>query len=70
MSNSGSEVYQDPKFSFRVFLIPKLGNHLSSSDLAVEFIKYDPKNPKDMETYEKQVALIKEKKSLLLIREK
>lgn len=56
------EIYQDPKFSFRVFLIPKLGNHKASSDLALEFIKYDINSPKDMAAYEKQIALIKEKK--------
>lgn len=55
-------IYQDPKYSFRVFLIPKIGNHHSSSDVAIEFIKYDPENPEDMATYQKQIALIKEKK--------
>lgn len=56
-----NDIYQNPKYSFRVFLIPKIGNHITSSDIAIEFIKYDPDNPVDMETYEKQVALIKEK---------
>ncbi len=56
------EIYQDPKYSFRVFLIPKLGNHKATSDLALEFIKYDINSPEDMTAYKKQIALIKEKK--------
>lgn len=54
-------VYQDPRFSFRVYLIPKIGNRQSSSDLAFEFITYDAENPEDMAAYKKQVALIKER---------
>ena len=35
------EVYQDTRYSFKVFLYPKVGNHASSSDLALEFVKGD-----------------------------
>lgn len=56
------EIYQDLKYSFRVFLIPKVGNHKESSDLAFEFIKYDPNNKSEMEAIHKQVTLIREKK--------
>ena len=54
--------YEDPKFSFRVFLIPKIGNHENTSDLAVEFIKYDPENHESFEEFRKQIALIRETK--------
>lgn len=54
-------IYQDPQFSFRVYLIPKIGNHESSSDLAFEFVKYDPSKPDDMQALQHQVALIKER---------
>ena len=37
------------------------GNHATSSDVAIEFVKYDPNNPEEMEQYEKQVAFIREK---------
>jgi len=57
-----NEIYDDPKFSFRVYLIPKCGNHKSSSDITIEFIKYDPNNPDDMGKLEKLTTLIKEKK--------
>lgn len=54
-------IYRDHRYSFRVYLVPKTGNHVSSSDLAVEFVKYDPTKPEEMAEYEKVVALIKEK---------
>ncbi len=56
------DIYNDSQFSFRVYLIPKIGNHEASSDIAVEFIKYDPENPDDFESLKRQIALIKEKK--------
>jgi hypothetical protein len=55
------EVYEDSKFAFRVFLIPKTGNHAKSSDLAYEFVKYDPSRPEEMAGLQKQITLIKEK---------
>lgn len=54
-------IYQNPQFSFRVYLIPKTGNHESSSDLAFEFVKYDPSKPEDMKALQRHVALIKER---------
>lgn len=56
------DIYQDPKYSFRVYLIPKTGNNITSSDLALEFVKYDPSNPKIIDDINKQIAVIKEKK--------
>ena len=49
-------------FCFRAFLIPIIGNHAKSSDIAIEFVKYDPDNPEEMAQYEKQVAFIKQKR--------
>jgi hypothetical protein len=48
-------------FCFRAFLIPIIGNHAKSSDIAIEFITFDPNNLEEMEQYEKQVAFIKQK---------
>ncbi len=42
-------VYSDPKYSFRVFLIPKLGNHEKSSEIAFEFVKYDEEHFEEIE---------------------
>lgn len=54
------DVLQSPQYAFRVFLIPKLGNHAKSSDITVEFGHYDPSQPGEL--YERQVAMIKEQK--------
>jgi hypothetical protein len=55
-------IYQDSKYSFRVYLIPKVGNHESSSDMALEFINYDPSHKDDIRNLDKIVALIKEQR--------
>jgi len=49
----------DMKYSFKVFLIPKLANNPGQADVAVEFVRYDPSKPEEMEKYEKIVAMIK-----------
>lgn len=55
-------IYSNNQYSFRVFLIPQLGNHQSSSDCAVEFVRYDPNNPEEFEPLKKDIALIREKR--------
>ena len=55
------DVYTDPQYTFRVYLIPKIGNHQSSSDAAFEFVKYNPSKPEEMESLRKHVALIKDR---------
>ncbi|QQS17175.1 hypothetical protein IPL44_02605 [Candidatus Saccharibacteria bacterium] len=56
-----AEVENSQKYSFKAYLIPKIGNYRSSSDLAIEFVKYDSDNPQEMEKYDKAVVAIKEK---------
>ena len=56
-----AEIENSQKYSFKAYLIPKIGNHRSSSDLAIEFVKYNPDNPQEMEKYDKAVVVIKEK---------
>jgi hypothetical protein len=57
-----AETESSLEYSFRVFLIPKIGNHESSSDIAIEFVKYNPDKPEEMQLYESLVALVKEKR--------
>ena len=54
-------VWGNSEYSFRVFLVPKIGNRQTSADVAVEFIHYDPNKAEEMEKYKKVVAFIKEK---------
>lgn len=56
------DIYQNPKYSFRVYLVPKIGNNLKSSDLALEFIKHDPNNPDIINIINKQIAITREKR--------
>lgn len=55
------DIINSQQFSFKAFLVPKIGNHRSSSDIAIEFVKYDESNSKEMEKYEKAIVAIKEK---------
>lgn len=55
------DIGKDPKYSFRLFLVPKINNHVKSADAAVEFVKYDPNRPEEMKKYEHLVTFIKEK---------
>ena len=54
-------IWNDQKYSYRVFLIPKIGNNPKSADIAVEFVHYDPANPKEMKEYEKALVLFRDK---------
>lgn len=56
------DIFGNSQFCFRVYLIPKTGNHRSSSDTAIEFLKYDPVHPEQFQEIEKDIALIKEKR--------
>lgn len=55
------EVYSDANYCFRVYLIPKTGNHQSSSDMTMEFIQYDPSHPEKFEDLERAITITKEK---------
>jgi hypothetical protein len=60
--NLDDNTFNSLQYSFRVFLIPKTGNHQNSSDLAIEFVPYDANNPEEMKEYERMVGFIKEKR--------
>ena len=60
-SSLSADVLGDQNYSFKVFLIPKIGSSRSADDIAVEFIKHDPTKPEEMSRYDRVVALIKPK---------
>lgn len=49
------------KYSFSVFLVPKVANRKDGADAAVEFVKVDEASAKELERLEKLNVLIKEK---------
>lgn len=60
-SSLSTEIYSDLSYSFKVYLVPKVGSHASKDAVAIEWVKYDPSKPEEMKQYEKVVALIKPK---------
>lgn len=60
-STLGADIHQSNEYSFQVYLLPRIGNHRSSADIAVEWVQYDPDSPEEMKQYEKVAALIKTK---------
>lgn len=56
-----ANILNSQEYSFKIFLIPKLGNHRNSTDPAIEFKKFDPNTPKEMNKNDKMVVAVKEK---------
>lgn len=54
-----SDVLGDPRFSYKVFLIPRPANNERNADFAVEFVRFDQSKPDEMEKYQRIVSLIK-----------
>ncbi len=55
------EVVNDPKYSFRVYLVPKATGRPAAADVAVEFVSYDPNAADETEHLKRVVTLIKER---------
>jgi len=58
-SSLETDLLHDMRYSYKVFLIPKVVNHPGQADVAVEYVKYDPSKPDEMEKYDRLVTLIK-----------
>jgi len=58
-SSLSTDLLNDPRYSFKVFLIPKPANRESSADVAIEWVKFDSSQPDQMERYDKIVSLVK-----------
>jgi hypothetical protein len=56
-----ADVLNSSKYSFSVYLVPKVANRASAADASVEFIPYDESKPEEMARLEKLTTLIKEK---------
>ena len=59
--NLPSTLLNSMKYSFNVFLIPRLANRKSAADAAVEFIRVDEASPQELARLEKLNVLIREK---------
>jgi hypothetical protein len=56
-----SSTLNSTKYSFNVYLVPKVANRKQFADAAIEFIKVDEASPEELERLEKLNVLIKEK---------
>lgn len=54
-------VLNSMKYSFSVFLVPRVANRASAADVAVQFIKVDEASPRELERLDHLNVLIKEK---------
>ena len=60
-ANLPPEILASSDYSLKVFLVPKLTNNISTSDLAIEFLNVDHLGENELEQLNQMVALIKEK---------
>ena len=60
-SQRENSVLNSDEYCFKVYLISKIGNHRSSSDMAIEFIQFKDLNEEEIKQMDKNIALIKEK---------
>lgn len=49
------------KYSFSVFLVPRVANRSSAADMAVQFVRVDEASPEELDRLEKLNVLIREK---------
>ena len=62
-SGLSSDIEQSLEYSYRVFLIPKTGNHANSSELAVDFIDVTALDDDAKEDIERAITLLKTKET-------
>ena len=55
-------ILSSANYAFRVFLVQKPANRESTADVTMEYVRFDPENPQEMERYKHLVTLIKEKR--------
>ena len=58
-SSLSAEIEQSMEYSYRVFLVPKTGNHANSSDLAVEFVNVNGLDEAARQAMERAISLLK-----------
>jgi len=60
-SSLSADVMQSNDYCFKAYLVPKIGTHRGSADVAIEWVHYDPSKPDEMQKLERVVALVKPK---------
>lgn len=58
-----AEALESQEYRIKAFLIPKIGNHASSSDLSIEFVNFRKLSDEEKAQYEQGITFIKEVRS-------
>lgn len=58
-SSLDTTMWDDTKYAFRAFLVPKIGNHENSSDVTIEFINHSDLEDKDKQRLSRLTGVIK-----------
>ena len=58
-NNLQDDILSNQKFRLSVFLVPKLGNHARSADMAIEFVNMDNLSEDELAQYQQGIAFIK-----------
>jgi hypothetical protein len=61
-ANLGEPTLNSMKYSYNVFLVPRVVNRQSASDAAIQFVKMDEANPEELSRLDKLNVLIREKR--------
>lgn len=57
-----NDIVNSQDFAYKIYVIPNVGNHRNSSDVAINFIKIDENNSKEMDKYNTSIIAIKQQK--------
>lgn len=64
------DIIESQRYRIKMLLIPKIGNSMKSSDLAIEFVRVEDLTEEELKNYSQGVALIKGVESLYKLRPK
>ncbi len=61
-SSLSTDITNSQDFSYKIFIVPNVGNHRNSSDMAIYFKKIDENNSEKMKEHDKLIIAIKQQK--------
>jgi len=64
------KVTESPEYSFKLFLVPKIGNNCSKDCIPVQFVKYDMLKPEEKLQYDQLVSVLTKEKVIETVVEK
>lgn len=59
--NLDENVFSDQRYSFKIYLLPKLISNQNRADFAINWVDYDANKPEEMKKYQHLIGFIKER---------